>query len=285
MTPLDYLKEMRMPALSIVFITISAAIAILMPIALYIFYYKKYGSKVKPVLVGAGVFVVFALVMEPIFLSILPLDSLIGIYPTPASNQAIYIAIVCLCSGLFEETGRFIAFKWILTKDNEDVGTPLSYGVGHGGIEAILLVGISMGSLIFTSIMVNNGQIISALSEASNDTVLGLIDLIQTDSLEFLASGFERMTAIALHISLSVLVWMAVKNKKLWLYPVAILLHSLTNVSAAMYQQELIENVWIVEGIIAVCVLAIALLTRWIYLKMEKSLEEVRIYSEEETTE
>lgn len=285
MTPLDYLKEMKMPGLSIAFMTVSTVIAVLLPVALYIYYKRKYKARIKPVLVGAGIFVIFALVLEGIFINVLPLDSLISIYPTPASNQAIYIAIICLCSGLFEETGRFLAFKFALNNDGDEVGTPLAYGVGHGGIEAVLLVGISMGSMIATSIMVNNGQIIAALENASSDQILGIIDLIQTDSPAFLAAGFERMTAVTLHISLSVMVWMAVRNKKLWLYPLAVLLHSVTNISAALYQQGIIENIWIIEGIIAVCVIAIAVLTRWLYVKYEKTLGDVRIHADEETTE
>lgn len=285
MTPLDYLKEMKMPGLSIFFMTVSTAIAVLMPVALYIYFKLKYKSKIKSVLVGASIFIVFALVLESLFINVLPLDSLMGIYPTPAINQAIYIAIICLCSGLFEETGRFLAFKFVLQNDGDEVGTPLAYGVGHGGIEAVVLVGISMGSMIATSVMINNGQIINSLEKATNDQILGIIDLIQTDSHVFLAAGVERITAVALHISLSVLVWMAVRNKKLWLYPLAVVLHAVTNISAALYQLGIIENVWIIEGMVAVCVVAVIALTRWLYLKFEKSLRNVRTYADEEAAE
>ena len=41
----------------------------------------------------------------------------------------------------------------------------------------------------------------------------------------FLWSGFERLTAMALHMALSVLVFASVRTSRRWLYPAAILIH------------------------------------------------------------
>jgi uncharacterized membrane protein YhfC len=257
---------MKVPGLSIVFISISAAVAIFLPLFLFIRFKAKYKVNYIPALLGAGIFILFALILRPLFLSIFQLEFLIGIFPTPVFNLIIYISIVCLASGLFEETGRFIAFKWILKRDSEKVKTPLSYGIGHGGIEAILLVGFSMISLLITSMMINNGQIMNR--GLTDDQAVELIDFIQTDSFLFLAAGIERILAVALHICLSVLVWLAITRKQYLLYPAAILLHALTNVSAALYQLDIIVNLWIVEGILSLCVLITAVLTWLAYAKL-----------------
>ncbi|MDR0538038.1 MAG: YhfC family intramembrane metalloprotease [Tannerellaceae bacterium] len=57
-------------------------------------------------------------------------------------------------AGLFEETARFISFK-ILKKKYNGIGTGLAYGIGHGGIEAVLLAGLSMIVSIVFCIMIN----------------------------------------------------------------------------------------------------------------------------------
>ena len=52
------------PVLSIVFIGVSAAVSIGLPIALFFAFRKKYGLKIVPMLVGAAAFIVFAMVLE-----------------------------------------------------------------------------------------------------------------------------------------------------------------------------------------------------------------------------
>ena len=49
-----------------------------------------------------------------------------------------------LAAGLFEETGRLLAFRFILKPHTARI-TALSYGIGHGGIEAFWVMGLSKG--------------------------------------------------------------------------------------------------------------------------------------------
>ena len=47
-------------------------------------------------------------------------------------------------AGIFEETGRFLAFKTVLRKKQGKDINALMYGAGHGGFEAAALLGITM---------------------------------------------------------------------------------------------------------------------------------------------
>lgn len=69
-----------------------------------------------------------------------------------------------LAAGLFEETGRLVAMKFFMKK-NLDKGNALMYGVGHGGVEAILLVGLTYVNNIVISIMINTGTIQLSMSQ------------------------------------------------------------------------------------------------------------------------
>ena len=67
-----------------------------------------------------------------------------------------------------------------------------------------------------------------------------------------LASRVERIAAVTLHISLSVLVWFAAKNaKRFWLFPLAIVLHALVD-AVAVAMARFVSNVWIIEGAVYV---------------------------------
>jgi len=47
-------------------------------------------------------------------------------------------AALGLSAGIFEETARYVVFRYWLVK-NSNTMLPVKYGVGHGGIEALLV--------------------------------------------------------------------------------------------------------------------------------------------------
>jgi len=111
---------------------------------------------------------------------------------------------------------------------------------------------------ITVCLMINSGDT-AALSDAY---LPGIIDVMQsTPSITFLAGGIERIIAITVHISLSIVVLCAViRPGMLWLYPLAIILHAVVNIAPAMMQAGFIKNIWVVEAVIlvptALCVYA-----------------------------
>ncbi len=243
---------MQIPALTIVFMVISGLISIVVPIALVIVLAVKYKAKVVPALVGAAAFVVFALVLESLLHNILLSPGADGTNPI-RSNPWIFVPYAALAAGVFEETARFISFH-ILKKKYSGVRNALSYGAGHGGIEAILLTGLTMVSNITTVLMLNSGALEAALKlTPGNQLTVEQVynQFISIPSYMFLIGGFERILAIIVHITLSVVVYYSVTAKgKGYLFPVAILLHALVDVPAAMMQAGVIQNALVVEGIL-----------------------------------
>ena len=69
---------------------------------------------------------------------------------------------------------------------------------------------------------------------------------------------FERISAMLAHIGLSMIMFVAAKQKgKLWLYPVAIFMHALLDVPAMLYQLgilgislSIVESAALVIGVI-----------------------------------
>lgn len=256
---------------AIVWLTVTAVLAIVLPVTLLLVWRKKTKCKIIPALCGAGTFVVFALVLESI-----PKVILLG----GGNSLSLYILthawaftlVGCLLAGVFEETGRFIAFRFVL-KRYRDRETSVTYGIGHGGIEAIILVGANMITFAVIAILIKLGmgdQILGSVPAKQADAVMTMITSIGKFGIFdcMLAIG-ERVMAVVLHISLSVVVFTAVREKgKGYMFPVAILIHMIFDVPAAMYQAGVI-NVYVCELILALFAAASAVLAVRVYKSME----------------
>ena len=238
--------ETLIPNLTINAMALSALIGLAIPVALYIILRKK-GANHLPFWTGAITFIVFALVLEQLVYSVLMNTAF---WLTVNSNIWLLGIFGGFMAGLFEETGRFIAMKTVLRKKRANDYNGLMYGAGHGGIEAVILLSVSMVINVIFSLQTNAGQVspFGGLDAAQQ--------LANTPFWMMLVGAIERISAVAIHVSLSVLVWFAAKDgKKFWLFPLAILLHLLVD-AVAVILSRLGVNVWIIEG--AVYAMAIA---------------------------
>jgi uncharacterized membrane protein YhfC len=246
--------------------TISAIVSIGWPIALFLLFRKKFDMKAVPLILGAGAFFVFALTLEPMLhASVLRRDES-GQIALMASHPALYALYGCLAAAIFEGAARLISFL-ILKKNYHGEGAALSYGIGHGAIEAVLLAGLPFVSNAALSIMINAG----AAPDLGEQAAAVTDALVNTNSFVFLAGGFERFCAVAIQISLSVLVWHSVSGwRKLWLLPAAILLHALIDAPAMLMQIGVLTSIPVVEALVFVCAIGVC----FIAFRVHKSYRE-----------
>ncbi|NTU77489.1 MAG: YhfC family intramembrane metalloprotease [Alphaproteobacteria bacterium] len=117
------------PTLSILAMAVSALIGIAIPAVLYVIYRKK-GAKHLSFWTGAVTFVLFAFVLEQLAYFFLMKTAL---WTTITGNIMLYGVVGGFLAGLFEETGRFVAFKTVLRKKRGNDYNGLMYGASHGG--------------------------------------------------------------------------------------------------------------------------------------------------------
>lgn len=266
---------MVIPFASILCMAISALLSIGVPVALLFVFRKKIGAKIVPALVGAATFLVFAMGLEQVMHTLV-------LKPQPdgstwmAAYPIWYMIYGSLAAGVFEETGRFLSFK-LLKRRYGGIGTGLNYGVGHGGIEAILLGGVAMVNTLAMSVFANSGNIAQLTSGPNGQLVAAQIQgIAATPSAMFLVSGFERMSALTIHISLSVIVFYSVyENRRLWLYPLAILLHALIDAPAALMQAGVLQNVLALEAMVFGYAVAMALIAVYTHRKLKPAQAQV----------
>lgn len=213
---------------------LSAAIPVIYAVA---FKSRVKTAPISPIFVGAAVFVIFALVLEQILHAIM--------LPLVSKNNIAYIIYGALAAGIFEETGRFLAFKTVLKKQDSPKAAVM-YGIGHGGCEAVMLLGMTMVSGLAIAAMVN----FMGFDETVKLAAAGRPELEETARLQIetmaafgltnmVLSLFERAVTIVCHVALSVLVFEGARGRT-WLFPVCILVHAACDVPAVMYQRGIL---------------------------------------------
>ncbi len=218
--------------------------------AVVIFKLKNREVSLLSALWGAVGFVVFALMLEQLLHMVM--------LPIVQKNIWIYAIYGAFAAGIFEETARFLVFKTVMRKKTAPKDGVM-YGIGHGGVEAALVVGIGLINFASIGILVNTFgvdetlKMTGATTEATIAAATAQIAALQSQSVGMcFVSVFERILTMVLHVALSVWVFRAAKEKgKVWFYPAAILMHAAVDFPAALFQGGIIP-IWAVYGIIAV---------------------------------
>ena len=229
------------------------------PIVLAIVWHKKTRAALVPTIIGAAVWFVFAIILKlaPAYL-LLQADNPLAKAIT--GNVVLTYLTAGLLAGVFEETGRYLAFRFVLKKFDARRDA-ISYGVGHGGFES-LYIGFQTVSLAIIGILVNSGltELITKGADEATAALLKeqLAPYANVSFWECLLGVFERLPAIVVHISLSVLVFASVKEKRLFpLFPLAIVLHTAFDFSIVLYKTELVSALAL-EGLLAALAAAMA---------------------------
>lgn len=212
------------PAASIAWMAFSLLVAVGLPAALCIIVKKKLHAALSPVFIGAATFIIAVNVLEA-SVHDLVLGSTAG--EAILNSTWLYALYAGAMAALFEEFARLGAMK-LLMKNKLTRENALMYGVGHGGIEAIILVGLLYLSNLITSVMINTGAIASAFAGLDADAAQALaaqLAPLSSPPLLFAAAGVERISAITLHICLSYFVYRAARYGEKRYFALALAAH------------------------------------------------------------
>ena len=190
--------------------------ALLPPLLILLFVRKHRGQKLLPawLLGAAGFFVTQILIRVPILLVLQTKDWFMDFAQT---HMFLYAFLMAFTAGLFELAGRFAVAK--LMKKDLTFNRSLAAGLGHGGIEAMVLVGGSCISNFVFIVMINSGTFDTLIAEAvatgAADQIIALGNsLIDTHPALFLLAGFERILAMTAHVGMTMIVCYALYRKK-----------------------------------------------------------------------
>jgi uncharacterized membrane protein YhfC len=220
------------------------------PIILGLISIKKYNGKTSNILKGVSGFVV-SVMIESLFLYSVSL--LFG------KESTIFYLIAGISPGLFEETAKYLLIKYIYSKEKQKI-ISISYGIGHGGIESFM-TGIVVSLNIFAKdTLIEKGAL------TGNVTFIMCI-----------MSALERLFAISIQISLSVVNYKAIREQNINYYIFAIILHDIIDGVAFLNKKGIVTSIYILELIIGIYSLCYAWYAYNLYINFIEKEEEINI--------
>ena len=193
------------------------------PVGGFVYLSVRKKHVVKPFFIGMLVFFIFQMVIRlPIIQIVLPQTAW---FLSMSRNPWLYGLFMGGTAAIAEEFGRYIAVRFLLKKNRP-------YGLGHGGIEAMLLIGVNN---IANLIVLLDGQ-----------SFLAPVIAAQLSYAAVFTAIFERVCAMALQIGLSRLVFYYVRSKK-WRYlGYALVIHTIVDAAIAILPGAFgLSSVWI----------------------------------------
>ncbi len=247
----------------------SLAVATLFVAALPFLIYRRLRRPLalnpRDAITGVAIFALFAMVIERALNDyVLHRNEATATF---LSNPLAFVVYGALAAGVCEEVGRFIGMRLLLKRaaaksasaaaGNGD-GTALTYGLGHGGAEAWLVGVLVQIQWILFAVFENRGELDGYLSNLPTDSVMR-IHLILASLTPQTAGIFalERVAALVFQIGLSVLMWRGVRAGWRGILPLAIVLHALVDVPAALFQAQLVPLA-AVDGVYALGAVIVA---------------------------
>ena len=207
-----------------------------------------------------------------------------GTLPVPSGTWVPIIngVIGGLLAGICEESARWVGFK-LLNKKAERFGSSFGLGVGHGGMESILLAVLGTGATLFTVLFYNaGGQIAKGVSTNEVQYMLYQIDLFwATPWYNGLLPGVERIIALSLQIVLSTMVWRAVVDRSFTWFFLALIYHAVVD-ALAVYLSGIGWSYWAVEGVLAFFLLLNIYILYRFWKEEHEIEEEIGLLEEEE---
>jgi len=224
---------------TIIACVITLLVSLVLPVAVLIGFAlknKKQGIVSAWLLGAAGFFVTQMLIRLPI-LTVLQSQSWFAVFAQ--NNLFLYSFGLAFTAGLFELAGRFAVAR--LMEKRLTWKRSLAAGLGHGGIEAMLLIGMTyVNNLIYIG-MINSGYYDTLIAQTAGMGVdVSQLELIRAQLVGmspsmFLLAGFERLLAMTGHLAMSVLVCYGVAHKKVGICVLLCLgIHTLIDLTAGI---------------------------------------------------
>ncbi len=256
--------------LSIIAIIISGLVCFLFPVFLVLRLKKRANKLMIPIVAGIiGFFVMQIMIRIPIVSYLQLSGAFTGV------NIFLFALVLGFTAALFETVGRLLTIKFIMRDDNR-FSAGVAHGIGHGGIEAIILVGINYITLVVYAMMINNGSFQSLIDlggEAGQSFIEVKNVLLETNFSLYLLGGFERVVTIIIHIGLSVLTVFAFKTRKKIYVLYVLIIHTLLDFSVVILSHYGV-SAYIIEVYILLFALVMVYMMKVIHKKYLNSIEE-----------
>ncbi len=237
---------------SIPALAITVVLMIAIPVLFLVYWRRRHKGQtnISWLIAGAVGFIVSARVLElGVHYLCIVADNAVSRFIN--GNVAAYVLYGITMAGVFEEFGRYVIMKLVLRK-NRTRENAVMYGIGHGGIEILTVLLPSIITYLVVAVLFSTGNVENALSalKITEENASAALPAVQAAAsfnytMMFL-NIIERLSAMFLHIGLTVIVYHGVIKAKRGFLLLAIILHMLMDTFPALYQRGIMP-LWVVE--------------------------------------
>jgi uncharacterized membrane protein YhfC len=209
---------------AVLFTSVVGLVCLTAPTVLAVLWRHRTGVPLKAFFIGMLIFAVFQPLLRLSWLA--PLSNWFSSnYPEWKLG---YFLFVALTAAIFEEGGRWIAFRYLLRK-HRDLNSAVMYGLGHGGLKSMLFTGMGLVTLTAAYELAIHGIL-------TREPILHVIDS-QLGNMAFRLSTYallERAAALAGQIGLTLIVLKMFTSDRTCWFGLAVLLHFLIDFTVVM---------------------------------------------------
>lgn len=225
------------PNATIIFCVITLFVSLILPLILLLVFAlrnRKQGIVSAWIIGALGFFIPQMLIRLPILTLLSP-----QLTKFAAFSPLLYALTLAVTAGLFELAGRIMAAR--VMGNRLTPKRALAAGLGHGGIEAMVIIGISYINNLVYIVMIQNGTFDALLAQnASSPEVVAQLEQVRTALLTtspamFLLAGYERLLTMICQAAMSVMVCYGMASGKPGKYILLCLgVHTLLDSSAGI---------------------------------------------------
>ena len=258
-------------------VALGAAIAFMVgyPLGVAVVFHRRLAVGWRYFGYGALVFFVSQMVVRvPLVLVATPL-----IAPAISSSRVLLVGwglLLALTAGLFECGGRYLGYRWLMRREEKTWEKAVMYGVGHGGLESMVLVA-GLAILQFVGLLSLTNASLEAMTPAQRAAVLQQIAVFTTGPFWLpLLGAWERLWTMAIQVAMSVLVLQVFRRGSLVWLGLAIGMHTVVDFVAPTLIPLLGLPVLPTALLAEVAVTVFGLVGLWIVLALRPSRIHVR---------
>ena len=238
----------------LLFLGLASVFAIAYPLVLAAVTHRRLGVRWKIFAYGALIFFLSQLISR------IPAVAVIGALlsnwlKASQSHVIIWLIALAISAGLFEEIGRYIGYTWLMGTQEKTWSTAIMYGLGHGGLESIALVGLSQLATL-ANLVILSSQSLNTLPDNQRALAMSQLAAIAAQPVWIpLLGAWERLWTIPLQVCFSVIVLQVFRRDIMhWLW-IAVAAHALVDGVAVILPQAIgpgqIRTFLVIEGIVA----------------------------------
>lgn len=253
----------------LVMAVVATIFVVVIPLTLGSIAHKRLAVGWKYFWFGAIVFLVSQLLTRVPLVELLQNTVLAPLLRTSIAFTWIWLVILAVTAGLFEEVGRYAGYRLFMRREPKTWAKAVMFGLGHEGLEAVVLVG---GQIVLTllSIAILSAINVNSLPLAQRQAIIQQIAAINTLPVwSPLLLVWGRLWSFPLQVALSVMVLQVFRRHQIrWLF-LAILLHALIDFLALALPQAFGQSTTI-ELLVAGIICVLGLIGVWIIWRLHE---------------